>query len=405
MLLCCIIFVCSLLESSVSDYIHDGCIARRHRLITSPWGDFRVSSWNPPEGEASEPLLTLMADFLGTDLPDDYTRVLVFKERIDIDVTSSESRGLTSVYINKPLPEGWLDFRIVLTERLQIFVPHLDHSILDIKNRLTVEQLFIQGSNITMNCKESVTAWEVREEPELVPLASTGYYNLSIFSRNPVIPVLSLGHKEFDLSWDGDSISSKSSPKLPLPAFTKHNIIVKCEALEQMVECSLMEGTNETLDTVYLKDMIRFFSIGSESRESFFVFVEFRQKQKQIQDLDTISTENESWYFEHWSLLVVIVILLTFITAFAIKKYKQHRPGKTKRRRSRQFTCGNFVLVDDIDDSGKTLFFVMDGGRLARPSEQKEESKMFALKVFSKHRGDHEILGKKANSDPGLCDP
>lgn len=95
-----------------------------------------------------------MADFLGTDLPDDYTRVLVFKERIDIDVTSSESRGLTSVYINKPLPEGWLDFRIVLTERLQIFVPHLDHSILDIKNRLAVEQLFIQGSNITMNCKE-----------------------------------------------------------------------------------------------------------------------------------------------------------------------------------------------------------------------------------------------------------
>lgn len=130
------------------------CIARRQRTITSPWGNFQLTVWNPPEGEASEPLLTLMADFYGTDLPDDYTRVLVFREKIEVDVTSSESRSLTFVNISRILPEGWLEFRVELSQRLQIFAPGFNHPLLDIKNQMTVEQLFIEGSNITVNCKD-----------------------------------------------------------------------------------------------------------------------------------------------------------------------------------------------------------------------------------------------------------
>lgn len=90
----------------------------------------------------------------------------------------------------------------------------------------------------------------MKGEPEPVPLADMGWYNLTIFSRSPVFPVLSLGYKDFDLGWDGNAVSSRTSHGLPLPAFTKHHIAVKCEASEQVVECSLM--VRETTVRVHL---------------------------------------------------------------------------------------------------------------------------------------------------------
>ncbi|XP_047489826.1 uncharacterized protein LOC125039676 isoform X2 [Penaeus chinensis] len=279
------VICCAFLPSSISTYINDDCIARRQRTITSPWGNFQLTVWNPPEGETSEPLLTLMADFYGTDLPDDYTRVLVFREKIEIDVTSGESRSLTFVNIHRILPEGWLEFRVELSERLQIFAPGFNHPLLDIKNQMTVEQLFIEGSNITVNCKDLV-AWEVKGEAESVPLASTGWYNLTILSRSPVFPALSLGSKDFDLGWDGNAVASRTSHGLPLPPFTEHHISVKCEASEQIVECSLMKGnTDEAIDTVYLPHMIHFFTIEGNSRDSFLIFVESQHEQMQGQEV------------------------------------------------------------------------------------------------------------------------
>lgn len=149
-----ILFYCRFKNRLHSLSRYPDCIARRQRTITSPWGNSQVTVWNPPDGETSGPLLTLMADFYGTDLPDDYTRVLVFREKIEVDVTSSESRELKLVNIDRILPEGWLEFQVALSERLQIFAPDSGHPLLDIENQLTVEQLFIEGSNITVNCKD-----------------------------------------------------------------------------------------------------------------------------------------------------------------------------------------------------------------------------------------------------------
>ncbi|XP_037790844.1 uncharacterized protein LOC119586213 isoform X2 [Penaeus monodon] len=358
------VIYCVLLPSSLSTYINDDCIARRQRTITSPWGNFQLTVWNPPEGEASEPLLTLMADFYGTDLPDDYTRVLVFREKIEVDVTSSESRSLTFVNISRILPEGWLEFRVELSQRLQIFAPGFNHPLLDIKNQMTVEQLFIEGSNITVNCKDPF-AWEVKGEAESVPLASTGWYNLTILSRSPVFPVLSLGSKDFDLGWDGNAVASRTSHGLPLPAFTKHHISVKCEASELIVECSLMEGnTDEAIDTVYLPDMIHFFTIEGNARDSFLIFVD--SQHEQIQD---VKTSTRKITFEYWGLISVTAILLIVISAYSIKKGKKYCSGKNKRSRSRQFTGGNFVLIEDLVNSGKTFYFVESGKRPTKLSK------------------------------------
>ncbi|XP_027228518.2 uncharacterized protein [Penaeus vannamei] len=378
------VICCALLPPSVSAYINDDCIARRQHTITSPWGNSQVTVWNPPDGETSEPLLTLMADFYGTDLPDDYTRVLVFREKIEVDVTSSESRELKLVNIDRILPEGWLEFQVALSERLQIFAPDSGHPLLDIENQLTVEQLFIEGSNITVNCKDPV-AWEVKGEPEPVPLADMGWYNLTIFSRSPVFPVLSLGYKDFDLGWDGNAVSSRTSHGLPLPAFTKHHIAVKCDASEQVVECSLMEGsTFEALGTVYLKDMIHFFTVGgSKSKESFLIFVDSQREQRQ--NMKSTSPESN---FEYWGLITVTAVLLMVIAAYSIKKGKKYCSGKNKRRRSRQFTGGNFVLVDDFENFGKTVYFVERGKPPTKPSKEGNETEMLPITVLSKYKGD-----------------
>ncbi|XP_063592554.1 uncharacterized protein LOC134769744 [Penaeus indicus] len=302
MLFCLIaVLSCAFLPSSSSIYINEDCIARRQRTITSPWGNFQLTVWNPPGGETSEPLLTLMAEFYGKDLPDDYTRVLVFREKIEIDVTSSESRSLTYVNINPILPKGWLDFRVELSDRLQIFAPGFNYPLLDIRNQMTVEQLFIEGSNITVNCKDPV-AWEVNGEAESVPLVRTGWYNLTILSRSPVFPVLSFGSKDFDLGWDGKAVASRTTHGLPLPAFTEHHISVKCEASEQILECSLMKkgNTNEKIDTVYLSHMIHFFTIKGDARDSFLILMDSQHEQIQGHLSATIENSNRERVLIHY---------------------------------------------------------------------------------------------------------
>ncbi|XP_063614592.1 uncharacterized protein LOC134787712, partial [Penaeus indicus] len=92
--------------------------------------------------------------------------------------------------------------------------------------------------------------------------------------------------------------------------------------------------------------------------------------------------------FEHWGLISVTALLLMVISAYSIKKGKKYCSGKNKRSRPRHFTGGNFVLIDDLVNSGKTFYFVESGARAIKLSKLENEKEMLDIKALSKYKGD-----------------
>ncbi|XP_042888835.1 uncharacterized protein LOC122264157 isoform X2 [Penaeus japonicus] len=287
--------ICLMCTPVICFQFRKDCVSGRHFETDSIGTSWDVRAWVPKEDEGAR-ILTLVSN--------NDARLTVRK----IDVTRTEVRTLfmqgsyrernTSLIAGEGISPGWQEFRVTSDSRFTVWAAGVDEPLVDVEDEVGAEKIDIKGSNVTVNCREPLTVWNVSDVGETaVPLEGPGRYNLTVFSRSPSLPVLRLGAQRRVLSWDpkGSTITTFTTEPQALPGFIQHNFTVDCSQAENHFSCGLLAGQNDTLvGSVSLPHEIYSLSFHGRNGEHFIVIF-----QHTVTDVDAPPTSLNNSFEEN----------------------------------------------------------------------------------------------------------
>ncbi|XP_042888837.1 uncharacterized protein LOC122264159 isoform X2 [Penaeus japonicus] len=249
------------------------CVPSNHLSIDVNGTNWYIRSWVPKDANGT--VLSLVSKNEGNSILNkfDITRT----EVSTLFVKKGPSEKNTSVIAGEGISPGWQEFRVTSDSRFKVWVTGVDEPLVDVEDEVGAEKLVILGSNVTVNCREPMTIWDVYKEQETAfPLGGPGRHNLTLFSRSPSSPLVKLGAQTLEFSWDsGESRVTTFAGELhPLPAFIQHNFTVDCSHAQNHFKCDILAGQSDTLvGSVSLPEEVTSMSFQARNGQPFIVLL------------------------------------------------------------------------------------------------------------------------------------
>ncbi|XP_063592626.1 uncharacterized protein LOC134769822 isoform X2 [Penaeus indicus] len=232
---------------------------------------WEVISWAPKNGGAVVLSLISKNDKNSSLRKIDITRTEVHT----LFIQGGHRETKTSSIPDAGLPPGWREFRVTSDSRFKVWVMGVEEPLVDVEDDVRAERVVVRGSNVTINCREPFFIWNVSEDRETtLPLGGPGRYDLAVFSRSPLSPVVKLGNRTLVLSWDPEfsMVTTLALESRPLPAFVQHNFTLNCSYAQNHFQYNILAGQNDTVvGSVSLPEEVDWMSFRARSGEPFVV--------------------------------------------------------------------------------------------------------------------------------------
>lgn len=204
------------------------------------------------------------------------------------EYSSSEKHDLIQVFVNstqvtlqqedqqtyertnsETILPGWVRVQLnILNNATVMYLTSATVPLVSYPVQNSVQEVIISGSNVTINCKTGKLIWHI-EGKSVVPLAKTSeLHHFGVFSKNPVLPNLTLDGRSFLLGWYDHSISTTSNH--PLPPAMEHKLIIDClEPDMDGVVCKIKNDSKEVLELLTVPSSPAFLVIDSGDQDLF----------------------------------------------------------------------------------------------------------------------------------------
>nr|XP_053656945.1 uncharacterized protein LOC128705855 [Cherax quadricarinatus] len=259
--------------------VYHDCLPERKWSRRWEGSHVEMTVWLTEESVMTDPeqsLLTFTMEPIGSSRPYDYDVVRMSRHQVEIISFRNGNPNKSELSLPQPLPVGWAAFNLSSTSLTELWLlPHT--KLVSLSADMTIANLNIDGSNITVGCHHNVFGWNVAEGRAVtVPLPHRHRHYVSTYSNTASQPRLTLGDTTLQLGWDGSTLVDvtqyDNKYQRPLPTATEHHLVISCNSsYVEAVICNIEAG-KKILKTVNLGELPTSVTFHEKSEEQFYVF-------------------------------------------------------------------------------------------------------------------------------------